>query len=75
MSYTNILTRINAEYLEMPELRLTVDEAQRFFGVERALCQTVLDTLVQRNVLCLKANGAYARPTAGPLAHARRRNI
>ena len=40
------LTRIRAEYLEMPGLRLTPDQTERLCGVERALCQIVLDALV-----------------------------
>jgi hypothetical protein len=56
-----ILKRIRTEYLEMPGLRLTREQAQRLWGVERALCQQVLDTLVDVKFLSLKPNGTYAR--------------
>jgi hypothetical protein len=56
-----ILRRIRAEYLEMPGLRLTREQAQRLWSVEQARCQEVLDTLVDLKFLSLKANGTYAR--------------
>jgi len=60
-----MLTRIRAEYLEMPGLRLTLEQAQRLWGVERALCQRVLDMLVEMQFLCVRGDGAYARVTEG----------
>ena len=65
MAHSTLLERIRAEYLEMPGLRLKLEQAQRLYGVERALCQQVLDTLVESNFLCLKSDGAYARVTVG----------
>jgi hypothetical protein len=47
-----LLTRIRAEYLEMPGLRLTVPQAQRLCGVEGVSCKTVLDALVAERFLC-----------------------
>jgi hypothetical protein len=43
----------------------TLEQAQRLCGVERALCQQELDTLVESNFLNLKTDGAYARVTVG----------
>jgi hypothetical protein len=60
-----MLARIRAEFLEMPGLRLTVEQAQRLCGVERAACQRLLDRLVAVNFLCVKSNGVYARVTDG----------
>ena len=57
------LKRIRAEYLEMPGLPLTLEQAQRLFGVGRAVCQQMLDTLAEMNFLRLTANGTYARVT------------
>ena len=51
------LTRLRAEYLEMPGLQLTQGQVQRLCGLERAVCERVLDTLVDRRFLSLKANG------------------
>ena len=65
MSHTDALRRIRAEYLEMPGLRLTLGQAQRLCGIERTLCQTVLEALVSERFLCVKADGAYARVGEG----------
>jgi hypothetical protein len=60
-----VLDRMRGEFLEMPGLRLTREQAQRLCGVDQALCQQVLDTLVDASFLCVKPNGAYARRTDG----------
>ena len=65
MPHDIVLTRIRAEYLEMPGLRLTLTQAQRLFGIERAECQRVLALLVDVDFLCLKSGGAYTRITDG----------
>ena len=65
-----LLTRIRAEYLEMPGLRLTLEQAQRFCGIDRALCQMVLNALVDEQFLCVKTDGAYARLTDGAISPA-----
>jgi len=64
----NTLGRLRAEYLEMPGLRLTLEQAQRLCGVERTLCKKLLDALVDAKFLCVKADGAYARTSEGELA-------
>ncbi len=71
MPHNALLTRIRAEYLEMPGLRLTLGQAQRLCGVERALCTRVLDALVAERFLCVKANGMYARLTDGDVSRPR----
>jgi hypothetical protein len=63
MPYDALLTRIRAEFLEMPGLCLTREQAQRLWGVERALCQQLLDTLVEMQFLYARPNGTYARVT------------
>jgi hypothetical protein len=65
MAHTDALRRIRAEYLEMPGLRLTLGQAQRLCGIERTLCQAVLDALVSERFLCVKADGTYARVADG----------
>jgi len=61
MPHDILLKRIRAEYLEMPGLRLTLEQAQRLCGVERTLCKAVLDQLVDAKFLCKNSNDAYAR--------------
>ncbi|HVH26559.1 MAG TPA: hypothetical protein VM818_07370 [Vicinamibacterales bacterium] len=61
MPHTPLVTRIRGEYLEMPGLRLTFEQAQRLFGVDPTLCRKVLDALVEVKFLCVKPGGGYAR--------------
>ncbi len=62
-------TRLRAEFLEMPGLCLKRDQVQRLCGVERAMCQMVLDALVGEEFLCVKLDGQYARLTTGHHPH------
>ena len=66
-----LLTRIRAEYLEMPGLRLTIPQAQRLCGVEGAACKTALDALVAERFLCLKPDGSYANKQMDRAVHIR----
>ena len=68
MPHNTLLTRLRAEYLEMPGMRLTLKQAQRLCGVERTLCKAVFDALVADKFLCVKSDGAYARLTEGDIA-------
>ena len=56
-----VLERIRGEYLEMPGLRLTLLQAQRLCGVDPAVCQRVIDALVETGFLCVKADGCHTR--------------
>jgi hypothetical protein len=58
-----LLNRLRAEFLEMPGMRLTPEQAQRLLGLEQGLCQTVLDSLVHARFLRVSADGRYARVT------------
>jgi hypothetical protein len=60
-----VLDRLRAEYLEMPGMNLTVEQVQRLCGIERSMCEAVLDSLVRTLFLCLKSDGTYARLTEG----------
>jgi hypothetical protein len=46
---------------EMPHLHLRLEQVQRLCGLERTLCQPMLDALVDAKFLCVKPNGAYVR--------------
>ena len=46
-----LCTRIRAEYLEMPGMRLTVRQAARLFNLELAHCAQVLEALVTDGAL------------------------
>jgi hypothetical protein len=63
--HTVLLRRIRAEFLEMPGLGLTLDQAYRLCGVERNLCKTLLDALVDEKFLRVRLDGRYARVSDG----------
>ena len=60
-----VLDRIRAEYLEMPGMKLRIEQVQRLCGIEQTMCKLVLDALVKANFLCLKSDGTYVRLTEG----------
>jgi hypothetical protein len=59
------LERIRAEYLEMPGMRLKLEQVQRLCGIERSICEMVLDSLVEAKFLFVKSDGCYARLADG----------
>lgn len=56
-----VLNRLHAEFVEMPSLQLTMEQVQRLCGVDRTICQIVLKTLVEEEILCVSADGQYKR--------------
>jgi hypothetical protein len=66
-----VLNRLRAEFLEMPGLRLKSEQVQRLCGVERTMCQMVLDLLVDARFLCVKVDGHYARLMDGEMSRPR----
>jgi hypothetical protein len=65
------LERIRAEYLEMPGMRLKLEQVQRLCGIERSICEVVLDSLVEAKFLCVRSDGRYARLADGEVPPAR----
>jgi hypothetical protein len=61
----NALGRVKAEYLEMPGLRLTPQQAQRLWGLDREICQALLGALVDANFLNRTRDGAFVRAGSG----------
>ena len=55
-----IVSRVRAEFDEMPCLRLTVPQAQRLFGLRADVCARVLTALTAERVLCLGSDGRYS---------------
>ena len=58
-----LIDRVRAEFIEMPELRLTTDQVRRFCGVDPRLVEHVLDALVTSKFLYCDARGCYKRVT------------
>ena len=55
--------RIQAEFVEMPGLSLTLPQASRLFHLERTQCERVLGTLVDRHLLA-RSGTMFVRPAA-----------
>ena len=53
--------RIEGEFLETPDLRLTVPEAERRFGADEITCEAVLEALVDATVLFKTRDRVYGR--------------
>ena len=68
-----ILQRVYGEFLEMPGLRLTSQQAQRLWGVDEPTCERLLGYLVETKFLCRSAHGNYCRSTDGPASFPRPR--
>ena len=65
-SLDTLAARARAEYLEMPGLCLTAEQASRLWGVNRGVCETVLAQLVLDGVLYRTRSGMYvAAPPVG----------
>ena len=64
------INRVRAEYLEMPELRLTLAQIQRFCGVDATICEAVVAGLVDAGFLRVTPDERYARViTEGSTRH------
>ena len=57
----DVLQRVQGEYIEMPGLRLTIAQAQRLWGLDRAVCDSLLGALVEAKFLFRTRDGAFVR--------------
>jgi hypothetical protein len=64
-----LLQRVYGEFLKMPGLRLTCQQAQRLWGLDHSQCLHLLEFLVDAKFLCRHAQGMYTRLTDGHTAH------
>jgi hypothetical protein len=64
----DLLSRARGEYLEMPGLSLTLDQAQRLWALDRGTCSGVLANLVRDGFLRQRRDGSYIRRGAEPHA-------
>jgi hypothetical protein len=61
----DLLQRIQGEFLEMPGLRLTPEQAALLWGLDQQTCTAVLSSLVVDKFLVCRADGRYTRLTEG----------
>jgi DNA-binding IclR family transcriptional regulator len=57
----HLTKRVQAEYLEMPGLSVTMPQAQRLLGIDAQTCAVILRTLVVRGFLRRTPRGTYIR--------------
>ena len=56
-----IVLRIRGEFLEMPGLRLTTEQARRLWRLDETACEAVLGALVDCRFLTRTRDGAFVR--------------
>jgi len=66
MRIDDVLQRIQGEFTEMPGLRLTPAQAQRLWGLDRHVCDQLLDALVKANFLSQTRDGSFIKTDGGP---------
>jgi hypothetical protein len=64
-SVHDLITRIRGEFLEMPGLKLSREQARRLWALDAQRCDQVLDALVDLQFLVRRADGQYIRSTEG----------
>jgi hypothetical protein len=61
MELNVVVQRVRAEFLEMPGLRLTPDQARRLWNLEGEVCREVIEALVAEAFLRWTVSGAVTR--------------
>lgn len=57
------LRRMRGEFREMPGLRLSLEQAQRLWGLDREVCACLLGMLVDEGFLRRRSNATYGLNT------------
>jgi hypothetical protein len=60
VSRDEMLRRIQCDYLEMPDLRLSRAQAQRVWQLDERTCTQLLDSLAENGLLQRDHDGTYA---------------
>jgi hypothetical protein len=58
----DVVRRVRGEFLEMPGLRLTAQQARRMWRLDETACDAVLGALVDARFLAKTRDGAFMRP-------------
>jgi hypothetical protein len=67
MDLAAALTAIQMDYVEMPGLRLTVQQGRRLWTLPPEVCQAALDTLAATGFLAKTDDGQYLHRGAAPV--------
>jgi hypothetical protein len=73
--FDDVLRRVQGEYLEMPGLRLTTAQAQRLWGLDRIVCDTLLGALVDAKFLSRTRDGSFVRTDQGRAARSQKMTL
>jgi len=65
LSDDTLVSRIRAEFREMPGLKLTPAQAQRLWNLNDGTCEAALSLLVDHKFLFRTADGAFVRYDSG----------
>jgi hypothetical protein len=71
MRIEDVLRRVQGEFVEMPGLCLTAAQAQRLWGLDREVCNRLLESLVDAKFLARRRDGSFIRVDGGPSRTAR----
>lgn len=71
LGHREAFERIRAEFSEMPRMRLTPEQVERLSGVDRAVCQDVLEDLVRAKFLNRLSNGSYGKVSETSITESR----
>ena len=55
------LIRMQTEWIEMPQLKITRRQAQRLWSLSNEVCETAFATLIRKGFLVQAPDGAYVR--------------
>lgn len=64
-SLEEVMSRMTVEYIEMPDLKLSLAQARRLWNVPEQVCAAALDVLVERGFLVQTRTGAFLRRASG----------
>jgi hypothetical protein len=56
-----LVMRIQTDFLETPELHLTLEQARHRFGLDRTTCKAVMEALVDVQVLAKTQSQVFVR--------------
>jgi len=55
------LVRMQTEWMEMPQLKITRPQAQRLWSLSNEVCESAFATLIRKGFLVQAPDGAYVR--------------
>jgi len=57
----SLMERVQAEYVEMPGLSVTLPQAQRLWAVDQRTCAEVFSRLIRSGMLRMTTKGRFVR--------------